>query len=223
MKDNQSAFNACDYDVNIEKTLPYYKEFYRQVVDVVSGKFGNERLNWFDIGCGTGRMAEEAFKCFDIEKFVFCDNSLQMIEIAKQRFERDNVEFIINSFIDLDLQEKYKVITAVQVFHYLRKQQREEAIKKCYDNLETGGIFISFDNFAPNSQEGKELFLKRWKLYQLFQGKTEEECDRHLSRYGKEYYPITISEHLLMMEKCGFKNTEVIWVSNMQVGILGIK
>ena len=35
MKDNISAFNATEYDGKIKCTIPYYEEFYRQVVDVV--------------------------------------------------------------------------------------------------------------------------------------------------------------------------------------------
>lgn len=50
-----------------------------------------------------------------------------------------------------------------------------------------------------------------------------DECNRHIGRYGKEYFPISISEHLKVLEQCGFENVEIIWISNMQVGLLGIK
>lgn len=48
-------------------------------------------------------------------------------------------------------------------------------------------------------------------------------CNGHIGRYGKEYFPISISEHLKVLEQCGFENAEIIWVSNMQAGLLGIK
>lgn len=51
MNDNVSAFCAAKYDEEIRKTLPYYKDFYKQVVDIVKIQF-NSPLAWLDIGCG---------------------------------------------------------------------------------------------------------------------------------------------------------------------------
>ncbi|MCI9488396.1 MAG: hypothetical protein HFI64_15860 [Lachnospiraceae bacterium] len=35
MSDNRSAFSASGYDRKIRQVLPYYDEFYRQVVELV--------------------------------------------------------------------------------------------------------------------------------------------------------------------------------------------
>ncbi|MDE7207625.1 MAG: methyltransferase domain-containing protein [Lachnospiraceae bacterium] len=222
MSDNTSAFHALEYDEKIKKTLPYYEDFYKQVIDFVKIRF-DKSLTWLDVGCGTGKMAEVAFRTVAIEKFVFCDNSVNMIEIAKQRFESENAEFTTSSILELRNTISFDVITAIQVFHYFAREERISAIKKCYEMLQPNGIFVTFENFAPYSEVGKKLFLERWKLYQLSQGKDIDECSRHIGRYGKEYFPISISEHLNVLKQCGFENVEIIWVSNMQVGLLGIK
>ena len=70
MNDNISAFNSKKYDEEIKHTLPYYDEFYKQVIDVISN-YKSKPLTWLDIGCGTGKMAELAYKETEIEKFVF--------------------------------------------------------------------------------------------------------------------------------------------------------
>lgn len=220
--DNMSAFNAIEYEDKIKLTLPYYDDFYKQVIDVVK-VYNYSPLEWLDVGCGTGKMAEVAFDKLKIDKFVFCDNSAQMIEIAKERFNTPNSEFVISSIHELDIHHKFDIITAIQVNHYFNKAKRAEAIKKCYNALKLKGIFISFENFAPYSELGKSLYLERWKAYQLSQGKNINECNKHLSRYGKDYFPISISEHLEIMNNCGFRAVEILWVSNMQVGLLGIK
>ena len=222
MSDNTSAFHALEYDKKIKRTLPYYEEFYKQVVDIVKIRF-DKSLTWLDIGCGTGKMAEIAFGTVDIEKFVFCDNSVKMIEIAKQRFEGKNTEFTTTSVLELHNTMSFDVITAIQVFHYFAREERIKAVKKSYEMLRPNGIFVTFENFAPYSEVGKKLFLERWKLYQLSQGKDIDECNEHIGRYGKEYFPISISEHLSVLKQCGFENVEIIWASNMQVGLLGIK
>lgn len=222
MNDNVSAFNAVEYDGKIKYTLPYYEEFYKQVIDVVKTYNANS-LTWLDVGCGTGKMAEVAFQKIKVEKFVFCDCSSEMIERAKNRFNIPNVEFIISDVKELEFSNQFDVITAIQVNHYLHSEERLKALRKCYMALRTGGIFISFENFAPNSNLGKELYLERWKSYLLEKGKNEAECDKHIERYNKDYFPISLSEHLKVMHVCGFKTVEILWLSYMQVGLLGIK
>lgn len=220
--DNVSAFNAIEYDEKIKRTLPYFEEFYKQVIDIVNIHFGGP-VTWLDIGCGTGKMEEVAFISGNIEKIVACDISEKMIAIVKKRFEDKNIELITASIFDVCTDTKFDVVTAIQVFHYLQREERIEAIRKCYEALNPNGIFITFENFAPYSEPGKCLFLKRWKSFQLSQGKSMEESNRHIGRYGKAYFPITISEHLEVFKQCGFVNVEILWVSNMQVGLLGVK
>ena len=141
MDDNTSAFCASEYDKEIRKVLPYYEDFYKQVVDIAKIQF-DRPVTWLDIGCGTGKMADAAFKAVNIDKFVFCDNSERMLEIARNRFKNTRTQFILSSFLDLQLTIPFDVITAIQVFHYFQKEDRIKAIKKCYDNLSSNGIFI---------------------------------------------------------------------------------
>ena len=222
MNDNISAFDAAEYDNEIKRTIPYYEDFYRQVVDIAKIQFAKP-VKWLDAGCGTGKMAEAAFENIDIEKFVFYDNSAKMIETAKKRVQSAKAEFITSSILELDKSNQFDIITAIQVFHYFHKNERMEAVKRCYRALSADGIFIIFENFAPYSEAGKELYLKRWKAYQITQGKSAIESQQHIDRYGKNYFPITISEQLDVLKQCGFRNVEILWVSNMQVGLLGIK
>lgn len=69
----------------------------------------------------------------------------------------------------------------------------------------------------------KSLYLERWKHYQYMNGKSEEECEKHILRYNIKYFPVTIKEQIKILNKCGFKNAEIFWCSYMQVGILAIK
>ena len=97
------------------------------------------------------------------------------------------------------------------------------AIKKCYDSLVENGIYISFENFAPDSEEGARLYLERWRQFQIVNGKNKVEADLHIERYGRDYFPITISESIRLLKECGFRMVEILWVSYMQVGILARK
>ena len=99
----------------------------------------------------------------------------------------------------------------------------DKEVNGIWEALKDEGIFITFENFAPFSEQGEKLYLERWKQYQINNGKSQDESQKHIERYGMSYFPITISKHLELMKSCGFKAVEILWVSNMQVGLLGIK
>ena len=87
--DNKSAFDSGEYDRKIKQTLPYYDVFYKEVIELVK-TLHHSPVTWLDIGCGTGKMGSIAFETVELEKFVFCDASDEMIRIAKERFSRPN-------------------------------------------------------------------------------------------------------------------------------------
>lgn len=215
-----TAFSSKEYDRKIKQTLPYYEEFYKQIIDVVKCNFNN-KISWLDVGCGTGKMAEVGLELSN--RFVLLDNSADMLDIARKQINSEKAEFVLKSADDMDYEKEFDVVTAVQVFHYLSADERRKAICKCYNALKSGGIFITFENFAPDTELGTELYLKRWKQYQISQGKTEQESKDHISRYGTEYFPITIDKHKVLLKECGFKTVELLWCSYMQAGFIGIK
>jgi len=94
VNDNTSAFSPNNYDGKIKQTIPYYDEFYGQVIELVK-TLNLGAIRWLDIGCGTGKMGSIAFENLPLEKFVFCDSSDEMIKIAKERFKCHNAEFSV--------------------------------------------------------------------------------------------------------------------------------
>lgn len=222
LADNKSAYNANEYDEKIKKTIPYYEDIYRQILDIAEN-YEQKSIKWLDVGCGTGKLAEILHCKSYIEQLVLCDTSKEMLNIAKQNYRDGNVQFEQQDVRSLEYKNQFDVVTAVMVNHYLQPSQRKQSIKNCYNALKNGGIFITFENFAPNSEKGKDMFLNRWSSWQLHQGKSCEECNNHKDRYNKSYFPITVAEHIKLIHECGFESVELLWLSYMQVGILGIK
>ena len=222
LNDNSSAFNSAEYDEKIRQTLPYYDDFFMNIVSAVRACH-NPTKSWLDVGCGTGKTAEYVLKSFDLERFVFCDNSEKMLNIARERFSAENTEFLLSDVRELVFRNEFDIVTAVQVNHYFSAEGRKLALKNCFEALKPNGIFISFENFAPYSEVGQRLYLDRWKNFQLEQGRSPAVCEEHIGRYNKEYFPITLLEQLQLMRDCGFKSAEILWLSYMQAGFLGVK
>lgn len=114
MNDNKSPFSSSEYDRKIRQTLPYYDEFYQQVIELVKS-FHLKSVKWLDIGCWTGKMGSIALEMVKPEKFVFCDSSEEMIKIAKERFDLPNTGFSVCDAQNLEYTNEFDVITAIQV------------------------------------------------------------------------------------------------------------
>ena len=218
----KQAFSPEKYDKNIVATLPYYEEYFKQIIEIVYTAF-HMPIAWLDIGCGTGKMADMAIRNLQVENMVCCDNSPQMLKIAKERICSLKVDFRETLIQNLQYDSDFDVITAILITHYLKHEERIASITNCYNAIKENGLFFTVENFAPNNDIFKRLYLERWKNYQYENGKSEEECQSHVLRYNTEYFPVTITEQIHVLQECGFRNVEIFWCSYMQVGILGIK
>lgn len=216
----KQAFLPEEYDKSIVTTLPYYEEYFKQIADIVATVF-HTPIAWLDVGCGTGKMASVAVQNLQVKNMVCCDDSPKMLKIAKERIS--NVEFLEIPIQNLQYDLDFDVITAILLNHYLEYEDRIVSIKNCYNALKKNGLLFTVENFAPNNDRMKNLYLERWKNYQYHSGKSEKESQNHILRYNTEYFPITIMEQIHVLQECGFENVEIFWCSYMQVGIVGIK
>lgn len=224
MNDNKSSYNSFEYDGKINRTLPYYEEFHKQVIDVIRVLNFNQ-VKWLDTGCGTGMTARKALEELgemDID-FTLCDISNEMLSIAKGILGDSGITYRNISSQELDYSEQFDVVTAIQCHHYLSKTERKTAVEKCYNALKENGIFIAFENIRLENDEADLIAVKRWKNYMISNGKTQQEVLEHAGRRGKAVFPITVTEHLELLKNSGFQCVELLWFSYMQAGFFAIK
>ncbi len=226
MRDNKTSQPASVYDSKIEKTIPFYRMFHEQAIDLVREVRPNPQI-WLDAGGGTGLLIERAARIFPKTRFVLSDPSESMLKMAEGKFAsypQIKFESVLAGTEELDFpDESFDVITAIISHHYFDVKTRKLVTKKCMKMLKKGGIYINVESVSPLTPKGKEIGIARWRQLQLNNGKTEEEVAKHLGRFGKEFFPIRIQEHLMMMQESGFLTVELFWASIMQAGFYGIK
>lgn len=226
--DNSTPHLAEIYDLQIKNTIPYYEQFHSEIINLIKISKCDAKI-WLDTGCGTGTLANYALKYFSNMKFILSDPSEGMLNQAKEKlsfYGEDKIKFLNpagTEDIDINDNEKPDIITAIQSHHYLSKEKRMKATQKCYDILNENGMFIAFENISPMTKEGIDIGKKYWKQFQMCCGKDEEAAEKHMSRFGTEYFPITIEEHISLLRSCGFKVVELFWYSYMQAGFYCIK
>ncbi len=202
MTDNKSAFAVNRYDENVRKVIPFYDEIYEQIFSVIQAHC-LERLN--------------------LSELVLCDPSEKMLADAREKLNDQPCEFYCVGSEKLDFENRFDVVTAIQSHHYFDRATRETAVKNCFKALKSGGIFICFENTAPFTKCGVSNMLKRLEDFEIKAGRTPEEVRSHSARYDREFFPITIAEHLELLRQTGFAVAELFWHSYMQSGFYAVK
>jgi tRNA (cmo5U34)-methyltransferase len=167
---------------------------------------------------------------FPAAEFILADPSEAMLVQTRARLtNRDSARLAILPPIgspDLELhvpKNTADVVTAIQCHHYMQRPERIKALRACREVLKPGGLFVTFENIAPRTAEGVRFGLAAWKQFLMDNGRTEQEADQHVARYGKELLPITAEEHLDALAQAGFSVVELFWFSQMQAGFYAIK
>lgn len=223
MRDNKTSQPAHEYDANIHKTLPFYDCFHESAISLV------EAVNpcpgsWLDTGGGTGTLIKRAAGFFPGTAFALADPSAAMLDVAKEKLAGPECIFLAAGTESLACPPaSFDVITAIMAHHYLDRETRRQATANCLRMLKAGGVYITFENIMPASDRGREIGLARWRQAQLRQGKDAAAVEKHISRFGVEYFPITIAEHLALLRDTGFTTVELLWASGMQAGFYAIK
>jgi len=216
----------ANYDEQIRGILPNYDLFHRETINVVNAILPKPKI-WLDTGCGTGTLVEKALEYFPDTKFILADPSADMLEKAKKKLSgSDRLKFlkpISTQGLPTEVIESPDVITAIQSHHYLTKSDRIKATKVCYDLLNEGNVYVTFENIRPMTEIGVEIGKRNWRNYQLSQGRDQEMVDSHLKRFDTEFFPMSIEDHLSMLRRIGFQATELLWCSCMQAGFYCIK
>ena len=223
MTDNKSAFAVNRYDENVRKVIPFYDEIYEQIFSVIQAHCGSKPLAVLDTGCGTGTLGQMALERLNLSELVLCDPSEKMLADAREKLNDQPCEFHCVGSEKLDFENRFDVVTAIQSHHYFDRATRETAVKNCFKALKAGGIFICFENSAPFTECGVSNMLKRLEDFEIKAGRTPEEVRSHSARYDREFFPITIAEHLELLRQTGFAVAELFWHSYMQSGFYAVK
>lgn len=144
-----------------EKELEFFEKYYAETpCNKVGDKLRLERMitslkylskkdhfnNVLSIGCGDGEF--EILFSKHTNHIHALDLSPKAIENANKKVKEKgiiNASFEAKSFFDLDLNEKYDLITCIAFLHHVPENELENFIKTAYDHLKPGGIFFSQD------------------------------------------------------------------------------
>ncbi|MGN1044934.1 MAG: class I SAM-dependent methyltransferase [Candidatus Methanomethylophilaceae archaeon] len=207
------------YDQMIDFTIPKYRQLVDECLDVVVHS-GVEVNDWIDVGSGTGNMVMTARTVYPDAKYVLLDLSKDMLALAKFKLGDANMRYVWGSSDNMGVVDSSAdVVTCIQSNHYYDDAGHANVLSECHRILRPGGILITTENVGARTEAGRRIQRARLKTFLLENGRDEEEAEAFLNRYGVEYNPRPVDEHIRLLEEAGFHDVEVFWVSSAQVGL----
>lgn len=160
-KDEAPAFWNRRSEVFDKQVLSVYENAYRKTVKR-SAAFLKKEDRVFEIGCGTGVATIPLSKY--VKEITATDISENMIQKAREKAKnqsKDNIIFQTGELTEMEVEpESYDVVAAYNVLLYMKNQ--EEVLKKIYEVLKPGGIFLSATDCLGRNLS-KDSVKKFWK------------------------------------------------------------
>lgn len=152
-----------------------------------------------EVGCGAGTWTKLVSDM--CSQLVAIDISENMIAEARASVGNNSVEFILDDFVDHDLEGKFDKVFSVRVLEHF--DQKEKVLKKIYDALNPQGSFVVITKTVPSIWNG------RGKVNSLFKRRGSSKNAR--PKHEESFWIIRISPWRLaaMMKSAGFSRIEI--------------
>ena len=207
---------ASVFDDMLDRSVPFYKEMQRLSI-VFANNFLENGSKVYDLGCSTGTTLIELSKsCNKTLNLIGIDSSEAMLELASKKSKAFGVDidFICSDIFDVNLKGA-KVIFSNYTLQFIRPLQREKLIKKIYDSLEDGGIFIFSEKLVSQNSILNKQFIDEYYSFKKTQGYSEFEISQKREALENVLIPYTEDENNKMIKDAGFSHCELVfkWVN----------
>ncbi|TXF77731.1 carboxy-S-adenosyl-L-methionine synthase CmoA [Chryseobacterium sp.] len=227
---NDFEFNdkvAGVFDDMVSRSVPYYDEMQRMTSELVKD-FAKKDSLVYDLGCSTGTTMILMDKTVDPEiKFVGIDDSEEMIIKCREKLDR----FKLHREIDLkvaDLTEEVpvenaSVVMMVLVLQFIRPIHRLEIVRKIYEGMNKGGVFILIEKILTEEKSFNRSFIDYYYEFKRRNNYSELEISQKREALENVLIPYKLSENLNMLKEAGFEETEVFFKWYNFTGIIAKK
>lgn len=205
---------AAVFDDMLSRSVPFYKEslqLTRQFSINALQKGGRA----IDLGCSTASLLleiERSLTSMDNIELIGIDNSAAMIEHAHKKIEAYGSKI---SLVEGDILEypfgSTKVVICNYTLQFIRPMVRETLLRKIYDSLEEGGVFIFSEKVLSENATLNKQLIDCYYSFKKEQGYSEYEIVQKREALENVLIPYTMTENIEMAKKSGFSSCDVLF------------
>ncbi len=207
---------ASVFDDMLERSVPFYKEMQRLSI-VFASKYLEENDRVYDLGCSTASTLIELSKYFEKNlNLIGIDSSDAMIKRASNKAKAFGVdiEFLNDDIFNIDFKNA-KLFISNYTLQFIRPLLREKLIKKIYDSLDDGGVFIFSEKLISTDKALAKYSIDEYYEFKKTQGYSSFEISQKREALENVLIPYSNEENIKMIKDAGFNHCETIfqWVN----------
>lgn len=211
----------------INRSIPGYSTII-SIIGMLSEKYAQPKSNLYDLGTSLGASALSMRRSVKYPscKIIAVDNSQAMINRAKVFFESDNstipVKLICEDITDTEITNA-SVVVLNYTLQFIKKEKRNELIKKIYGGLLPGGILILSEKIKFKNKETNERQIELYHSFKKLNGYSDLEISQKRNALEKVLIPETIENHKKRILNAGFSTCDVWFQSFNFISIIAQK
>ena len=207
---------ASVFDDMLNRSVPFYSEMLDLSTDIALA-YLNEGDRVYDLGCSTAStLIALANKSNCKLQLTGIDNSHAMLKRAKNKCKAfgAEIELICDDILSVNLL-KSKVVISNYTLQFIRPLEREKLVKKVYESLDDGGVFIFSEKVISQDKVLNKRLIDKYYDFKIEKGYSQYEIAQKRESLENVLIPYTEDENKKMMTDCGFESCETLfkWVN----------
>ena len=218
---------ANAFDDMVERSVPYYNEIQRMIIEQVS-EFAVPETNVYDLGCSTGTTFLHLDPLIDERvRFVGVDDSKDMLQKCEAKLTEAKLKRPYE-LKNADLHQDFVIENASAVvlcltLQFVRPIYREKLIRRIYEGLNPGGVLVVSEKILAEDSLFNRNFIKYYYDYKRRNQYSELEIAQKREALENVLIPYKLSENIKMLMEAGFSHTEVFFKWYNFSGFVAIK
>lgn len=214
---------ASSFEEHVRKSVPFYNRMQDLAVSL-SDYFIRKDGVIYDLGSSTGSTLSAIAKRHpDKEmRLIGIDNSEAMVKKAKEHHDNPSIDFIHSSIQSFLFPSQPQMVYSLLTLQFLPIPDRHEVVKRIYESLERGGVFIQADKFYFEQPEFQHIFTHLHYESKQEAGFTTDEIYLKENSLRGVLQPFHLEEWKSFLISIGF-HVDVFLRDGAFVGIIAIK
>lgn len=215
---NQFNSDAKAYDSKRRIFIPCFDDYYINTTKFIAGII-KEPKNVLDLGAGTGLLTSFWYKEFPKANYVLDDISVEMLNMAKERFSnRKNFDYVTDNYNESLPKGDFDAVISALSIHHLDDTEKQSLFIRIFDKLPKGGVFVNYDMFNAATKEMTEKYNSYWEN-SVINSKLPTADIEHWKKGRSIDKECSVSDETTMLKSAGFVNVNCIY-SNLKFGVI---
>lgn len=209
---------AAVFDDMLDRSIPFYREIQRMVVELGVQFIEKGGGAVYDIGCSTGNTLLGFMDAMPADRsatFVGIEPSAPMRDKCAERLaasgRAEAAELWAQPIEDLDRLPNASVIVMLYTLQFVRPLHRNAVLAMCFESLRPGGCLLLGEKILSDSSTLSRLYIERYHEFKRRNGYSGTEIARKREALENVLVPYRDSENRAVLAEAGFEPVDQIF------------